>query len=268
MAPGGGSGALPGVQDHGTILATVSGIPVRHVGLGSPVATQPGSRRMNDAAFGPGSRVFDVTVPIRHGLTVWPGDTPVGFEGSDRIAAGAIANISKVSLSSHCGTHVDAPWHFEDDGPKLDTIPVERWVGAAVVVAVPPGVDRITAATLDGLAIPPGTDRIVFKTRSVPRPHDAPFDEGYVAVTADGARWLLDHGIDLVGIDSPSIECFDDHAHVVHHTLLGARMLIVEGLDLTAIKPGPYLMICLPLHLAAADGAPARVLLVQNASAG
>lgn len=223
---------------------------------------------MVEAGFGLGSRVFDVTVPIQEGMTVWPGDTPVGFEASARIAAGTAANISSVTLSSHCGTHVDAPWHFEDDGPKLDEIPAERWVGPAMVVTVPAGEARITAATLEGLVIPAGTTRVVFKTRTGSRRHDAPFDEGYVAVAVDGARWLLDRGIDLVGIDSPSIECFDDHEHLTHHALLGAGMLIIEGLDLTGIDPGPYLLICLPLHLAAADGAPARALLVRGAATG
>ena len=222
---------------------------------------------MAGTAFGPESHIFDVTVPIREGMTVWPGDAPVEFAVSSRISSGAAANISKVTLSSHCGTHVDAPWHFEDDGKRLDEIPAERWIGPAIVVDIPSGTERITAATLDGLAIPSGTTRLIFKTRWARRAHDAPFDEGYVAVTADGARWLLDHGIDLVGIDSPSIECFDDHAHVCHHTLLGAGMPIVEGLDLSKIEPGPYLLICLPLHLAGSDGAPARVLLVRGAAA-
>ena len=223
---------------------------------------------MVDSVFGPGAEVFDVTVPIRPGMTVWPGDTPVRLGDQSRIAAGAVCNISHLTLSSHVGTHVDAPWHFEDDGPKLDEITAERWLGPAWLVATPPGTRWITVETLTALAIPEDTTRIILKTRSGARAADAPFDEGYVAVDAAAAAWLLGRGIELVGIDSPSIEPFDDHAHTVHHRLLGAGMLIVEGLDLSAVEPGPYLLICLPLHLAACDGAPARVLLVRRAGPG
>ncbi len=214
----------------------------------------------------PGSEIFDVTVPFSSDLPVWPGDPAVSVEPARRIAAGGNCNVSEIRCSSHVGTHVDPPWHFDDQGARLNEVPIERWIGPCLVVAMPDDVRRIEPAQLERAAIPHGTERLLFRTSNARlwRPGKLAFDESYVALTPAAARWVVEHGIRLVGIDYLSIEVFDDVDHATHRILLSHGVLIVEGLDLTDVAPGPYQLICLPLKLAAGDGAPARVLLVRE----
>lgn len=211
------------------------------------------------------AKVIDITVPLSPELPVWPGDPQVRVEPVMRIASGDIANVSGVSLSSHTGTHVDAPWHFIENGATLDDIPPERWVGPCVVVEIPAGAGRVEPEHLDAADLPSGTERLLVRTANSTlwQPGKRDFFERYVALSPAAARWIVDRSIRLVGIDYLSIEAFDDKKHETHRTLLGAGVLIVEGLNLTDVTPGPYTLLCLPLRLAAGDGAPARVLLVQ-----
>lgn len=197
-------------------------------------------------------------------MAVWPGDAPVELSATSRIRDGAPCNVSRLTCSTHSGTHVDAPWHFCEDGAQLDAISPERWIGPCHVIATQPGLSRITADDLDQSTVPRGTKRLIIRTGSESASADEPFDPGYTALAPDAAHWLLTHGIALVGIDTPSVEPFDDAEHEVHQLLLGAGMLIVEGLDLSEVTPGPYMLVCLPLRLLDADGAPARALLVKE----
>lgn len=220
---------------------------------------------MATGLFGPNTEVIDVTAPLSPTMAVWPGDATFELEPTSRISRGAPCNVSRVSCSSHAGTHVDAPWHFEDDGARLDDIPAERWIGRCWVVETRGEDNHITAEDLKQAKIPDGVVRLIIRTRDQLLPVDAPFDTEYRALTPDAARWLVDRRLDLIGIDTPSVEPFDDDAHLVHHTLLGAGVLIVEGLELSAVEPGPYIMVCLPLRLVDADGSPARALLIREA---
>jgi arylformamidase len=213
----------------------------------------------------PGSMLIDVTAPIRPGMAVWPGDPEVEFTPVMRIAAGEEANVSRVSLSTHTGTHVDVPWHFIDDGPTLDDLPIGRWIGACVVVDVSLGTGPIGPEDLSAIPEVSTTPFVVLKTRSGGSPAAGPsaFDPVFAALTLDGARWLVGRGVQLVGIDTPSVEAADGNGDV-HRELLRAGTLIVEGLELRDVAPGPYTLICLPLKLEAVDGSPARVLLVKD----
>lgn len=212
------------------------------------------------------ARIFDVTLPLSPDLPVWPGDPAIEVAPVTRIADGDEANVSRLSLSSHSGTHVDAPWHFIAGGAKLDAIAPERWIGPCRVVAIPGDVTRIEPAHLEAAEIPPGTERLLFKTANSARwvPGKLDFVEDYVAFSPAAARWVVAHGIRLVGIDYLSIEGTDDPTSETHRTLLGHDVLIIENLNLSGIVPGPYTLICLPLRLMAGDGAPARVLLVRE----
>lgn len=214
--------------------------------------------------LGPDTLVIDVTAPLTTGVAGWPGDAAVELSATSRISDGAPCNVSRLTCSTHSGTHVDAPWHFCEDGVRLDDIPPERWIGPCHVIATPPGHSRITAEDLNRSAIPPSTTRLIIRTAAKPANLDEPFNPGYTALAPDAARWLLMNGIALIGIDTPSVEPFDDADHEVHRLLLGAGMLIVEGLDLSEVNPGPYLLICLPLRVLNADGAPARALLIKD----
>ena len=214
-----------------------------------------------------GARVFDVTVPISPDLPVWPGDPEVVVEPVTRIARGDAANVSRVTMSSHAGTHVDAPWHFVDDGARLAEIPLARWLGPCVVVHVADDVRRIEPANLEAAAISTETERLILRTANSARWRlgKLGFEEDYVALSAAGASWLVERGIGLVGIDYLSIDPYGDETDQAHRVLLGNGVLIVENLNLSAVAPGAYTLLCLPLKLAAGDGAPARVLLIGEA---
>ena len=221
-------------------------------------------------SFAPGARIFDVTVPVSPSIFGWPGQPATEVTPLSRVAEGAGANVSWVQLSSHAGTHVDANWHFIDDGSKLLEIPVERWCGPAYVAHIPDGVDQISAADLESAGIPEGTERLLLRTRNSRVWDDwdgasyVPFREDYVGVLPDAARWLVEHGVRLVGTDSLSVGTFGPQNRDTHLTLLGNDVLVIELLDLSRIEPGPYELVCLPLKLAEGDGAPARVLLVRG----
>ena len=214
----------------------------------------------------PDARVFDVTLPVSPDLPVWPGDPDVVVEPVARIDRGDVANVTRLALSTHTGTHVDAPWHFVGGGAKLEEIPPERWIGPCVVVRVPDGARRVEPEHLDAVGIPDGTERLIVRTANSERwrPGKLSFDRRYVALSREAARWVIDRGIRLVGVDYLSVEPFDDNAHETHLTLLGNGVLVVEGLDLRSIEPGLYGLLCLPLRVAAGDGAPARVLLIRE----
>lgn len=199
----------------------------------------------------------DVTIPLQDGLTPWPGDVPYALTPASRIAQGDPCNVSSITLSTHAGTHVDAPWHFEPDGATLDAMGPDIFFGPATLLDCT-RLDRIGADDLNGQAI---GHRVVFKTRHSDRSPAAPFDEGYPALEADGARWLVDRGVRLVGIDSPSIAPFDQASQDTHHILLQAGVLIVEGLRLHTLLAGTYELVVLPLALAGADGAPCRAFM-------
>jgi arylformamidase len=210
---------------------------------------------MSGAALPPGT-IIDITRPVSADLPVWPGDPPVVIEPVARIEAGDPAAVSRLALGTHTGTHVDPPAHFLPGAATVDALPLEVLVGPAVVVEVPPAAGPVDARRLAGLVIPVGTERLLFKSEG-----DAAGTGG--PLTAEGARWLVERGIRLVGADTLSIER-PTGDYPVHRTLLGAGIVIVEGLDLSAVPAGRYRLVCLPLRIAGGDGAPARAVLITE----
>lgn len=207
-------------------------------------------------------KLIDVSVPMRVNMPEWENDNLFRFEPFLR-TPGDLVNVTKVTFSTHTGTHVDAPWHFVDGGRKLDEIPLADWNGPAVVVDCRHLDSDITANDLERLAIPGGTDKLVFKTRNsdIWRTSPEGFVSNYIALEPSGAEWIVEHGIRLVAIDYLSIGATDTTGTVTHITLLKANVLIVEGLDLGDVDAGDYELLCFPMPLAGADGAPARVAL-------
>jgi arylformamidase len=167
-------------------------------------------------------------------------------------------------MGAHTGTHVDAPAHFIAGGPGVDGIDLNALVGPALVVHVPEA-DAISTSALEELPIPPGTERVLFRTRNSHRwasgGHE--FWEDFVGITEDGARWLAEHAVRLVGVDSLSVGPFADPVPA-HLVLLRAGIVIVEGLNLSGVAPAMYRLVCLPLKIVDADGAPARVILIDE----
>jgi arylformamidase len=203
-------------------------------------------------------RLYDVTRPIRSGMPVFEGDPAVTIAPRLSIAQGDAVNVCLLTLGSHTGTHVDAPRHFRDGAPGVDALPLPALLGPARVVEV--GGDHIGAAALAGLdlAAPP---RLLFKTRNSAPGQPDRFSRDYAALTGRAARMLVEAGAYLVGLDGPSVDPFEDEDCPAHRAFLEAGVVILEGLDLAAVPPGRYELLCLPLRIHDGDGAPARVLL-------
>lgn len=207
-------------------------------------------------------KLIDVTVPLDANLPTYPGNTPFILEAIKRIARGDHANLSTLHMSAHAGTHIDAPRHFFDDGAGVDALPLELMLGRTRVV-------EISARTGIGAAELAGVDlsddvRILFKTRNSRLWNSSDFHEDYVGVTASGAEHLIARGIKVVGVDYLSVEQFKKPGAPAHHVLLGGGAIVIEGLNLQEVEAGIYDMVCLPLRVVGADGAPARVLLRRS----
>ena len=204
-------------------------------------------------------QVYDISVPIRPGMPVYEGNPGVYLERASSIAAGDHANVSRLDMGVHTGTHVDAPAHFIDGGAGTESLPLPRLIGPAHVVDATALEDDIGEEALVGLDIPAGTSRLLLKTKNSELWKLDEFTRDFVRLTGSGARYLIDRGVELVGIDYLSIGTEE-----AHHELLGAGIVPIEGLDLRGIEPGPYRLVCLPLRLVGSDGAPARALLLRE----
>ena len=208
-------------------------------------------------------RIYDISTPVRNSGVVYPGNPEIRIDPQQAISRGAGANVSSVAFGSHTGTHVDAAKHFFDDGQTIDQIPLERFIGPAVLLAFGDDVMSVGAGDLRQHDIGSHT-RVLLKTRNSSLLARADFVKDYTFLAPDGAAYLVEHGVELVGIDYYSIEQFHSGHHRTHLTLLEKDTVIVEGLDLSEPPPGEYQLICLPLRLAGLDGAPARAVLVAE----
>jgi arylformamidase len=207
------------------------------------------------------SRIYDISVPIRSGGIVYPGNPEIDITLQQAVAKGAGANVSAIRFGSHTGTHADASRHFFDDGQPVDQIPLDRLIGPALLVSFPDSVRAIGAAELKAHDLR-GRTRILLRTRNSALLSQKKFAPDYTYLAPDGAEYLVDKGVELVGIDYLSIEQFHSGHHQTHRTLLAKSVVILEGLDLSAPPPGEYQLICLPLRIEGCDGAPARAVLI------
>jgi arylformamidase len=209
-------------------------------------------------------KIYDVTLPISPSMPVWPGDPAVVLEQVSSMDAGAHDNVSRLACGVHTGTHVDAPHHFMNDHRTVESLSLDILVGPARVIQIPEDVTVVTAEVLEKAALPPDTGRLLLKTRNsrLWEAGELEFFTGFVGISADGADWLVAHNVKLVGIDYLSVAPY--HQSIpTHRTLLGAGIIIIEGMDLSAIAPGTYTLYCLPLKLVGSDGAPARAILIE-----
>ncbi len=208
-----------------------------------------------------GSRLYDVTLTLTTDLPTYSGEPGLKIDAVKRIAAGDTANVSRMNLGLHTGTHVDAPVHFIEGASGTDELPLDALCGPARLVRIndPQAVrvDELERADLRGV------ERVLFQTRNGELIDDPAFRRDYVYLAPEAAEWLVERGVRLVGIDYLSIEAFGAEP-LVHRTLLGANVVIVEGLDLRQPPPGDYELWCLPLKIAGSDGAPARVVLAPR----
>lgn len=212
---------------------------------------------------------WDISLPIHPAMLTWPGDPPVTVTPALRVAHGDGVNVSAVTLGSHTGTHIDPPSHCFDGAPTVDALAPGTLIGEAIVVEIP----RLSSA-VSGCIEPAdlreagieGAARVLFKTGNSQlwsRP-EARFPEGFVSISPDAATWLVEQQVRLVGIDFLSVDALDAPGLPAHWTFLASGVVILEGLDLSAVPPGRYDLVCLPLRLAGGDGGPARAFLIDS----
>lgn len=203
---------------------------------------------------------LDVSVRLHSGMVHWPDNPPVEIERMLDIEHGDVANVSKISMGSHTGTHMDAPLHFVRRGSGLDDMPLDAAMGRARVIEIEDP-ESVKPAELDRHEIHRG-ERILFKTRNSARDWPRqPFMEDFVYVSQEAARHLAAWRVRTVGIDYLSVGGFRKDGVETHQALLEAGIWVIEGLDLSGVEPGEYELICLPVKIEDSDGAPARAIL-------
>ncbi len=211
--------------------------------------------------------IHDISVPVAAERTpIWPGDPPIEQSLVWRLGQGSDANVSRLSMSVHAGTHVDAPVHVLPDGAGVERLALASLVGACHVCAIETADGPVDDAVLEALGLPDNVERLLLKTPNsrLWAQGGAAFQPAFAALTPAAAHWLVRRGVKLVGIDYLSIEPFAVDEPVVHRTLLAAGVVVLEGIDLSRVAPGRYTLVCLPLNLPGSDGAPARAILIED----
>jgi arylformamidase len=197
-------------------------------------------------------------------MPVWPSDPPVKLTPKSHPSRDGshTVELTSIEMGSHTGTHLDAPFHMVTGGKRLSEIPIDQLVGDASVVELPSvrSIGRTELAGIDWT----GVERVLFKTENSSHWRDGKFYEEFVYLEPNGAEFLLERGIRLVGIDYLSIDKYKSEKHPTHFVLLTKNVVLIEGLDLSRVPPGRYHMVALPLHLKDADGAPTRVILMDK----
>jgi arylformamidase len=205
-------------------------------------------------------RIIDISMPIQAGLAAWPGDAPYKLSVTSTSNGDSVLNLGSVSMSVHTGTHVDAPFHFKNDGQPVERLDLDPFVGPAIVIDVA-GKDRIQVRDLEasGASLPP---RVLLKTGGWTDhrrfPESVPVIESYVPA------FLSERGVRLLGVDVPSVDPLDSKDLANHHALAERGICILESLNLAAVAPGRYDLIALPLPLAGADASPCRAVLLTK----
>lgn len=201
-------------------------------------------------------RIIDISQAVDADVGVWPGDTPFSFDFAWSLAAGDSCNVSRITTSPHNGTHADAPLHFLADGASIGEVDLHRYLGPCVVVDGPRQgtIDVAHLASIDVTVTP----RVLVRTRD---DDSRDFPSDFVSFAPEAAQWLVDRGALLLGLDTPSVDRVDSKELPTHHTLLPARMAILENLRLSHVEPGTYELIALPLRWMGLDASPVRAVL-------
>jgi arylformamidase len=203
---------------------------------------------------------IDISMPLYDKMLAWPDDPQFRISRMMDLELGDSCTLSSLQLNSHTGTHVDAPLHYIEKGTSIDLVPLDVLIGKSRVIGVN-SEDKIYKDDISDKIIRKG-QRILFKTRNSNLLRNSEkFNENFVYLSKEAARYLVDCQVSLVGIDYLSVEEFNKAEDEIHHILLEAGIWIIEGLDLSEVVPGEYELNCLPLKLIGADGAPARAVL-------
>lgn len=210
------------------------------------------------------SKIIDISVDISENMVLWEGDAGVKARWVMTLAKGDAYNLTRLYMSVHQGTHIDAPLHFLEDGYSTDHFPLEAMIGPVQVVRVDDKIDLITQNVLEQCAIHADSKRILFRTRNSNywKSGDRSFHKDYCGITSDGARYLAGLGMRLVGLDYLSVSPISD-LEEPHRILMRKGIVILETLNLAEVIPGMYNLYCLPLKLVGTEGSPARVILTD-----
>jgi arylformamidase len=208
-------------------------------------------------------RILDISRPVAKGIPVWPGDTAYDFRFVARRSEGAAVNVGAVTMSVHTGAHCDAPLHFDDRGADAASVPLSKYIGPCVIAATRAGAGGVRPSDLPAgvearLAKAP---RLLLKTYEA-RPEG--FDTAMRHLTPELADWAADRGVVLIGVDSDSMDAFDSKDLPSHQRLAARGVAILEGIDLSAVEPGTYELVALPLRLVGADASPVRAILLSD----
>ena len=200
----------------------------------------------------------DISLKLTGETLRWVTAPPFELEERRRMSKGDPNNSSALNMSVHSGTHIDAPFHFVADGNTIDQLPLERFIGPALVYAVE--AERyITKEHVAGIRLD-GVTRVLFKTRNSELLHQQEYDPDFVAFSVEAAQSLVELGVELVGLDYLSVAHADEQVPV-HRAFLDHGVVLLEGIDLSAVAPGRYELMCLPIPLGDSDGAPCRAVL-------
>lgn len=200
---------------------------------------------------------IDITQPLESNIAHWPEDEPFAYNKTVNKEDSGSVNIGKISMSTHIGTHVDAPFHFTNDGEKIIDIDIERYIGKCTIIDIKdyPEID----ATILKKKVQKPTQRLLIKTNLPNRPERFPDD--VPPVTPDGAAYMAEWGVQLVGVDTPSVDDIDSKDLPGHHALYEHDIYILENVMLDHVSEGEYELIALPLAMKEADGSPVRAVI-------
>lgn len=200
---------------------------------------------------------IDISQPLQNNHAQWPGDTPFQYEVAFKKADTGSVNIGKLTTSTHMGTHIDAPFHFDNDGEKVDELPVDLYIGRARVIDVS-GASRVGYKELVDIDFG-GAERILLKTGK--REDLTRFPAHFTTIGSDLAPLLKERGVRLIGIDTPSVDAETSKSLDAHHTLYKHDVMILENIVLDHVESGDYELIALPLKIVGADGSPVRAVI-------
>ncbi|WP_080846115.1 arylformamidase [Cytobacillus gottheilii] len=201
--------------------------------------------------------IIDITRSLKNGMPVWPGDTPFSYKISSALAENGSANVGMVTMSTHTGTHVDAPFHFDDTGKRIEELDLSLYIGPALVIEIR-NKAYITVEDLQKHDIQ-GMKRLLIKTGSWP--DAAVFPESYTYIDPEAASFLASAGVRLLGVEAPSVDPLNSKEMLAHHALNNEGIYILESIDLHAVETGEYELIAMPLKIEKADGSPVRAIL-------
>jgi arylformamidase len=210
-------------------------------------------------------KIFDISRPLFNDLAAWPGDTAFDFALKWKMAEGATVNVGAVTMGVHNGSHADAPFHFQPRATTIEQMPLETYIGKAVVIDLSnrfASGARPEITTADLAAATDSAPRLLLKTSVWQDPKV--FPEWIPVIARDVPEWLRARGITLLGLDLPSVDPIDAKVLVNHHGLTAANVAIVESLDLSEVEAGTYNFAALPLRIVGGDAAPVRAILWRD----